>query len=122
MTKYINILTQTKDAELGYALDSRFYGIANYNQYMKTALAKLTLADVNNAIKAHLATNKMRVVIITKDAEGLRDQIANNKPATISYASPKPKEITDEDEIIKTYPIKVKPLDVTITPVEKVFQ
>ena len=122
LTKYINILTQTKDAELGYALDSRFYGIANYNQNIKTALAKLTLADVNNAIKAHLATNKMRVVIITKDAEGLRDQIVNNKSATISYASPKPKEITDEDEIIKTYPIKVKPLDVTITPIEKVFQ
>jgi len=122
LSKYVNVLTQTKDAELGYTLDSKYYGTANFNEYMKSALAKLTLADVNRAIKTHLATNKMRVVIITKDAESLRDDIVNNKAATISYASPKPKEITDEDKIIFTYPIPVKAADVTITPVERVFE
>jgi len=122
LSKYVNILTQTKDAELGYALDSKYYGIANFNEYMKSQLAKLTLADVNKAIKTHLASNKMRVVMITKDAEALRDEIVGNKPATISYASPKPKEITDEDQIIFTYPIPVKAADVTITPIERVFE
>ncbi|MGI8787087.1 MAG: M16 family metallopeptidase [Pyrinomonadaceae bacterium] len=122
LSKYVNILTQTKDAELGYALDSRFYGIPNFNEYMKTQLAKLTLADVNRAIKEHLAPNKMRVVMITKDAEDLRNQIVNNTPATISYAAPKPKEITDEDKIIETYPIPVKASDVSITPIDKVFE
>jgi len=122
LTKYVNILTQTKDAELGYALDSRYYGIGNYNQFMKDNLAKLTLGDVNKAIKTYLASNKMRVVIVTKDADGLRDEIVKNKPAKISYAAPKPKEITDEDKIIETYPIPVKATDVTITPVENVFQ
>ncbi len=122
LTKYVNILTQTKDAELGYALDSKFYGIPNYNQFMKETLAKLTLADVNAAIKTYLASNKMRVVMITKDAEGLRDEIVKNKPAKITYAAPKPKEITDEDKIIETFPIPVKAADVMITPVENVFQ
>jgi len=122
LTKYVNILTQTKDAELGYALDSKFYGIPNFNEYMKMALSKLTLADVNQAIKTHLASNKMRVVMITKDAENLRNQIVNNQPATISYAAPKPKEITDEDRLISTYPIPVKAADVTINPVDKVFE
>jgi zinc protease len=122
LTKYVNILTQTKDAELGYALDSKFYGIPNFNEYMKTNLAQLTLADVNQAIKKYLATNKMRVVMITKDAEGLRNQIVNNTPATITYAAPKAKDITDEDKIIFTYPIPVKAADVTITPIDKVFE
>jgi zinc protease len=122
LTKYVNILTQTKDAELGYALDSRYYGIPNYNEYMKTQLAKLTLADVNNAIKKYLSTDKMRVVMITKDAQGLRDAIVNNKPGTITYAAEKPKEILDEDKMIATYPINVKVENITITPVEKVFQ
>ncbi|MCY7377641.1 MAG: hypothetical protein LH472_16915, partial [Pyrinomonadaceae bacterium] len=122
LSKYVNILTQTKDAELGYALDSKFYGTGGYNETMKADLAKLTLADVNKAIKTHLASNKMRVVMITKDADGLRNQIVNNTPATISYASPKPSEITDEDKIIFTYPIPVKAADVTITPVGKVFE
>ncbi len=122
LSKYVNILTQTKDAELGYALDSKYYGIPNFNEYMKSQLAKLTLADVNNAIKKHLASNKMRVVLVTKDAEALRDAIVNNTPATISYASPKGKEITDEDQIIFTYPIPVKAADVMITPIERVFE
>ena len=122
LTKYVNILTQTKDAELGYALDSKFYGIPNYNEYMKAQLAKLTLEDVNNALKKHLSTNKMRVVMITKDAKELRDEIVNNKPATISYAAEKPQEILDEDKIIEKYPINVKAENVTITPVEQVFQ
>ena len=122
MSKYVNILTQTKDAELGYALDSKFYGTGDYNQMMKSELAKLTLADVNQAIKTYLASNKMRVVMITKDAEALKNQIVKNTPATISYASPKPKEITDEDKIIFTYPIPVKAADVTITPVGQVFE
>jgi zinc protease len=122
LTKYVNILTQTKDAELGYALDSKFYGIGNYNQFMKENLAKLTLADVNKAIKTYLASNKMRVVIITKDADGLRDEIVKDKAAKINYAAPKAKEITDEDKTIETYPIRVKAADVTITPVGKVFE
>nr|MBA3634531.1 insulinase family protein [Acidobacteriota bacterium] len=122
LTKYVNILTQTKDAELGYALDSRYYGIPNYNEYMKAQLAKLTLEDVNKAIKKYLSTDKMRVVMITKNAQDLRDAIVNNKPGTISYAAEKPKEILDEDKIISTYPINVKAENITITPVEKVFQ
>ncbi len=122
LTKYVNILTQTKDAELGYALDSRFYGIPNYNEYMKAQLAKLTLADVNRAIKTHLASDKMRIVMITKDAAALRDAIVNNRTATIAYAAPKPQEILDEDKIIFTYPIRVKAADVTITPVGRVFE
>ncbi|MDQ3089094.1 MAG: insulinase family protein [Acidobacteriota bacterium] len=122
LIKFVNVLTQTKDAELGYALDSRYYGIPNFNEYMKTALAKLTLADVNNAIKKHFSTNKMRIVMITKDAKDLRETIVNNKPAHITYIASKPQEILTEDAIIATYPINVKPENVTITPVEKVFQ
>jgi zinc protease len=122
LTKYVNILTQTKDAELGYALDSKYYGIPNYTDYMKTQLAKLTLTDVNNAIKKHFASNKMRVVMITKDAEDLRDEIVNNKPGTISYASPKPAEITNEDKIISMFRIPVTARDVSITPVGRVFE
>jgi zinc protease len=123
LSKYVNILMQTKDAELGYALDSRFYGIGDYNSFMKNELSKLTLQDVNNAIRKYFGDNDtMRVVMITKDAEGLRDAILNNKPSPITYQAPKPQDILDEDKVISTYPIKLRPQDVTITPVSSVFQ
>ncbi|MDQ6786264.1 MAG: insulinase family protein [Acidobacteriota bacterium] len=123
LSKYVNILTQTKDAELGYALDSKFYGIPNYNQYMKDNLSELTLADVNNAIKKYLGNaGAMRIVMITKDADGLRDAIVKNAPSPISYNTPKPPEILEEDKTIQTYRINVRPQDVTVTPVARVFE
>ena len=54
LTKYVNVLTQTQDAQLGYALDSRYYGIPDINTYMRERLKALTLEDVNNAIQRYL--------------------------------------------------------------------
>jgi zinc protease len=122
LLKNVNVLTATQDAQLGYALDSRYYGLPNFNTYMRDRLASLTLADVNNAIQRYLKSDRMRVVMVTKDAEGLREAIINNTPSLIKYNAPKPKEITDEDAVIQSYRINVKPEDVVIVPVERVFQ
>lgn len=122
LSKYVNVLTATQDDQLGYALDSRYYGIKDFPTYMREQLAKLTLADVNRAIRTYLKSNSMRIAIVTKDAAGLRDAIITNKPSPITYNAPKPKEITDEDKMIETYKIVVKPADVTVVPVDKVFQ
>jgi len=122
LSKYVNVLTATQDDQLGYALDSRYYGIKDFPTYMREQLAKLTLADVNRAIKAYLKSDAMRIAIVTKDASALRDAIVNNKLSPITYNAPKLKEITDEDKIIESYKINVKPADVTIVPADKVFQ
>ena len=122
LSKYVNILTATQDDQLGYALDSHYYGITDFPTYMREQLAKLTLADVNRAIKQYLKSDTMRIAIITKDAEGLRQAITSNKLSPITYNAPKPKEITDEDKVIERYKIVVRPADVTIVPVDKVFQ
>jgi zinc protease len=122
LTKFANVLTQTQSARLGYALDSRYYGIPDYNSYVKSQLAKLTLADVNAAIKRHLKSDRMRIVLVTKNAEGIRDAIVKNTPSPITYNSTKPKQVMDEDKVIQEYRINVKPEDVVITPVDRVFE
>ena len=122
LSKYVNVLTATQDAQLGYALDSRYYHIADFPTYMREQLAKLTLEDVNRAIRQYLKSDAVRIAIVTKDAAGLRDAIVRNKPSSITYNAPKPKEITDEDKAIEGYKIVVKPADVTIVPVDRVFQ
>ncbi len=122
LSKYVNVLTATQDAQLGYALDSRYYRIADFPTYMREQLAKLTLDDVNRAIRQHLKSGAMRIAIVTKDGNGLREAILSNKASPITYNAPKPKEITDEDKIIEAYKITVKPGDVMIVPVDRVFQ
>ncbi|HEX8175050.1 MAG TPA: pitrilysin family protein [Pyrinomonadaceae bacterium] len=122
LSKYSNILTQTQDARLGYALDSRYYGIQDFNTYMREQLSKLTLEDVNRAVQRYLKSDRMRIVIVTKDAEGLRNAILKGEPSPITYNSPKPKEITDEDKAIESYRVNVKPESVVIVPVARVFE
>ena len=120
--KYVNILTQTQAAQLGYALDSRYYGIGEFTGHMREQLAKLTLADVNAAIRKYLKSNAMRIAIVTKDAAGLRQAIVTNASSPMTYVSPKPADILAEDKIIQAYPIKVAEGDVKVVPVEQVFQ
>jgi zinc protease len=122
LSKYVNILTGTQDAHLGYALDSRYYKIGDFSTFMRERLAKLTLEEVNAALKRHLKTDSMRVVMVTQDAEGLRKAIIENTPSLITYNSPKPPEIMEEDKVIQDYKINVKPEDVTVVPVAKAFE
>ena len=119
LIKNNNILTQTQGAQLGYALDSRYYNIPDYVSYMREQLTKLTLEDVNAALRKHLKSEGMQVVMITKDAAGLREAIVANKPSPITYNSPKPKEITDEDKVIEVYKIS-EAEDVVLVPVGSV--
>jgi zinc protease len=122
LLKNVNNLIATQDAQLGYALDSRYYKIPDFNSYMRDRLSKLTLSDVNNAIQRYLKSESMRVVIVTRDAEGLRNAIVNNTPSPIKYNAPRPEEIMEEDKTIQVYKINVRPEDVAVVPVENVFQ
>ncbi|MEP7353215.1 MAG: pitrilysin family protein [Acidobacteriota bacterium] len=120
--KYVNVLTKTKSAELGYAIDSLYYGIPDYNTYIKTALAKLTREQVNAAIKKHLRTDRVQIVAVSANAEQLKSQIAGTTPATIQYNSAKPADILAEDKLVGAYSIGLRPEDVQIVPVAGVFQ
>jgi zinc protease len=122
LTKFINVLTKTQDAQLGYEIDSRYYGIPSFNDYVRDRLSKLTLEDVNRAIKKHLQADNVKIVIVTRGGEAFRSALVAGKPSPISYASAPPKEILDEDKLIEKYPLRIKADDVTIVPVDQVFQ
>ncbi|MGZ8898605.1 MAG: M16 family metallopeptidase [Limisphaerales bacterium] len=121
LTKFVDVLLQTQSASLGYALDSRYYDIPQFGEYLKAELAKLTVENVNIAIKRHLKSNQMRVVMVAKDGEALKEAIVSGKPSPITYNSPKPNPIMAEDKIIEKYPIPTKAEWVNIAPVTTVF-
>jgi zinc protease len=122
LPKYVNVLTKTKRAELGYAIDSLYYGIPNYNAYIKEALAKLTREQVNAAIRKHIRADRLQIVAVSANAEDLKKQIVGAGPSTIQYNTPKPADILAEDKIAGAFDIGLRPQDVTIVRVEKVFE
>ena len=122
LTKNVNVLTRTKDAELGYDIDSIFYSTPYYNQYLKTALAKLTRDDVNRAIKRNLHTDRLVVVAVGKDGEELKKQFASDDPSPITYNSPKPEAVLAADKTVEKWPLNLKPENIKVVPVDQVFQ
>ena len=121
LMKNVYLLTSTQDHQLGYALDQRWYGLGNYVTAMRDKLSKLTRADVNAAVKRNLQTKDLSVVIIAKDAEGLKEKLISDAFSPVTYDGEKPKELLDEDKVIGASKLGIKPEAVTITPVEDVF-
>jgi zinc protease len=122
LMKNVYLLTATQDEQVGYAIDSKWYGTDEFTKMMRDRLAKLTLEDVNRAIREHLSAKNLSFVIITKDAEGLRQKLLSDEPATITYTAPKPADILAEDKVIGAMKLNLAPENVRITPVDEVFK
>jgi zinc protease len=121
LMKNVYVMTQTQDQQLGYALDSKWYNMPEYTSYMRAQLQKLTRDDVNRALKKHLSAQDMSVVIITKDANGLRDALLADAFSPIKYDGQKPQSLLDEDKVIGARKLNLTPDRVKITPVDQVF-
>ena len=120
LMKNVFLLTSTQNAQLGYALDSQWYGTPEFTSFMRERLQKLTLADVNAAIRKHLQTRDLSIVMITKDAADLKERLATDAPSAVKDPAPKA-ELADEDKMIGSLKLGIKPEAIRITPVDEVF-
>jgi zinc protease len=121
LTKNVYVMTSTQDQHLGYALDQKWYDLPEYTQWMRGELAKLTLEDVNRAIQKHLTADRLEIVMITRDAEGLKEALISDAFSPIAYDAEKPQELLDEDQVLGALRLEIEAEDVEIVPVEEVF-
>ncbi|MFL6656867.1 MAG: insulinase family protein, partial [Massilia sp.] len=121
LMKNVFVMTATQDQYLGYALDSQWYGTPEFTKMMRDGLSKLTVADVNAAMKRHLSAQNLSIVMITKDAAGLKEKLVSDAFSPIKYDGSKPQAVLDEDQVIGNRKLNIKADAVTITPAAKVF-
>ncbi|MFW6330486.1 MAG: M16 family metallopeptidase [Gemmatimonadota bacterium] len=114
----------TISRRLAYRMDDAFYGVdePGYLGSVRPALDALTPAEVNAAIRRHLQAENLYLVLITRDAEGMKEKLLAGSPTSITYAGPQPAEVLAEDELIARHPIPVTEDDITIIPIEEVFE
>jgi len=62
------LLTSRQEDRLGYALDSRWYGIGEFTPWLRERIQALTREQVNDAIRRHLSAEDLFVVIVAEDA------------------------------------------------------
>jgi zinc protease len=120
--KNVDLLIRTKDAELGYTIDSLHYRIPKYTDYVKHHLKYATRDGVNRLIRRHLGGRKLHIVAVAKDAEGLKKALVEGPPSPMTYNAAKPEDLLAEDKIVEKWPVNVKPENVRILPEEEVFK
>ncbi len=115
------VMTARQDQQLGYALDSQWYGIGEFTATMRTALQALTVEQVNAALAKHLSARDLSVVIITKEAAALKQALVSDAVSTIKYDGEKPVDLLAEDATIGAMKLNIAADRVRITPVSDVF-
>ncbi len=125
LRSYMKLYVQSTSEQLGYLMDSRFYGRKDYIKEMDKLLANLTVDQVNAAVKKYWQVKNMYAVIVTdkSEADQLAKNLKANTPSPMSYsnalkASLSP-DILTYDEVIKSYPINVN--KVTIVESKNTF-
>lgn len=114
LRSYIKLYAQTPEDQLGYLMDSKFYGRKDYLKEMDALLAKLTVDDVNKAIRKYWQVDNMFITIVTdqSEAEPLAESLRNNLPSPMSYSnlvkSGLPEDILKEDDAVANYKLNVK--------------
>jgi zinc protease len=114
LRSYIKLYIQTPETQLGFLMDSKMYGRKDYIRELDVLLAKLTVADVNRAIKKYWKSDAMFVTIVTdvSEAEPLAESLRKNLPSPMSYSNTLkeslPKELLKEDDEVANYKLNVK--------------
>jgi len=126
LRSYIKLYVQSPSSRLGYLMDSKYYGRNDYIEETDKLLSKLTLEDVNNAIKKYWQIDNMKITIITdkSEAEELAKSLMENTYSPMSYSNlvkaGLPKEVLAEDEEVANFKLNVK--KVTIIKTEETFK
>lgn len=126
LRSYIKLYIQSPELQLGFLMDSHFYGRKNYIAEMDGLLAKLTVADVNEAMKKYWQTKNMDIVIVTDKSEAeplaksFREELVSPMSYSNSLKSSLNPQILEEDKIVEKYPMKVK--SVTIVDSDTMFR
>lgn len=121
LLNYSKLWVQTLSRRLGYQMDGAFYDRQDLVTELARRLPKLTVDDVNAAVRRHLSRAGIKVVLVAEDADGLAKALRTGAPTPITYDTKgTPEEILKEDKTIAVFPLK--DVSIKIVPVGEMFQ
>ena len=121
LSKFVSLITDGQSRQLGYAMDSQYYEIDEFANYVRDGLNNLTLADVNRVIRENLNTENVQYVFVTRDAEDLKQRLVGNQASPMVYEAEKPDALIQEDRQIEAIGLGFDFEDVTVVSSEDVF-
>lgn len=122
LINFVPQMVASQNRQLGYALDSEFYNIDSFVNYVTSKLKTLTVEDVNRVIKDNLQTDDIHYVFVTGDGADMQKRLASEQTSPMVYNTDKPAELVAEDKMIADYKLAIPAKNIEVMKVDKVFQ
>ena len=120
LINYSKLWAQSLADRLGFHMDSRFYGTPYFIDEVEKRLQKMTVADVNAAVKKYLSLDNYEAVLVTDNAAQVKETLQKDAPSPKTYNSPVPPDVAEADKTIQA--LQVKPTSIEIVPVAKLYE
>jgi zinc protease len=120
LVNYTKLWAQSLPQRLGFQMDSRFYGTPYYIDEIDRRLKTLKVEEVNAAIKKYLSADSYDAVLVTANAQALKETLQKDEPSPKTYNSQAPADVLEADKTIQA--LKVQPTRVDVVPVAQAFQ
>ncbi len=120
LVNYTKLWAQSLPDRLGFLMDSKVYGTPYWIDELDARLSKMTVEDVNRAVKKYLRADAYHAVFVTDKAADLKMTLEKDLPVGIRYSSEPPAEVLVVDESIQK--IKFRPTSIEIVPVDQMFE
>ncbi len=122
LLNYVGLWAQDSSRRLGYAIDATIYG-RDVIAELEARLPKMTKDDVDRAVRRHLATDRLAIVVVGENARELAAALTTGKPTPVVYdTKDTPESILMEDKTIESYPLPISRGAVKIVPATDLFE
>jgi zinc protease len=120
LVNFSKLWAQSLEDRLGFHMDSKFYGMPYFIDQIEARLKAMKVEDVNAAIKRHIQTDNYDAVLVTGNAQQLKETLQKDAPSPKTYNAQPAAAVLEADKTIQA--IKVQPTRIDVVPVEQVFQ
>ena len=118
LRSYIKLYAQTPEQQLGYLMDSHFYGRKDWLKEVDGMLESVTYPDMMMAMRKYWQTQNMFITIVTDktEAQPLKESLEKNLASPMSYSNALKDvltpEILNEDNTVSEYKLNIKKVNI----------
>lgn len=105
LTGATHIWTLTDQRKLGWAIDDVIAGTTDFLGTVRERLKTITPEEVQSAVITHVDPARLNYVFVTRDAKALAQALESQAASPLSYASPKPPALLEQDKAIERFPL-----------------
>ena len=118
---YTRLWSVTPMRRLGYAIDDHFYGTTGYIEELRGALARLTLEEVNAAIRTHLRSQPLFIAAVAPDAPRVLEGLRAGDLIRKAYPGEPGPDVLRDDAAAARAAVVLSDEDVRVLPAEYAF-